>query len=45
MAFCTQCGVVMHEMDARTHECKPEDKPEIGKPRRLAWTIQQSDTV
>lgn len=36
MAFCTECGTLMHQDDVPSmpngHVCNPDDMPEKGKP-------------
>lgn len=32
MAFCTSCGMVMHDEDAFSHVCNQADLPVKGKP-------------
>jgi hypothetical protein len=38
MAFCFECGVLMHNDDQTTHVCKVEDKPLKGAPITLTRT-------
>ena len=43
MAYCTACGMIMHDEDARSHICKQSDLPEKGKPRKPTTTIVSVD--
>ncbi len=35
MAFCTQCGIIMHDDDASSHVCDVLDLPTKGQAKRL----------
>ena len=37
MAFCTECGTVMHKEDSINHVCNTEDIPEKNKPIRKGF--------
>ncbi len=38
MAYCTQCGELMHDEDMHTHSCNEADLPEKGKPIKKGQT-------
>ena len=32
--ICTNCGMILHEEDAKEHVCNPSDVPQKGKPKK-----------
>lgn len=44
MAFCFECGAVMHNDDARNHVCSEAEKPVKGNPRVFA-TKEEVDAL
>ena len=45
MALCTQCGALLHDLDANSHVCDEADKPEKGKPIKKGKTKLEADII